>query len=164
MPHQRILIANGKRIVARSGRAGTHAAEAIVIAHGRFQLHSYFTGNANIPLPAGLNIYHYIHHTETFPSRTAMDQYLGMQYGNGTCIHPVKDYSNAKTVKNYTLRGDPQFSGLRVPEHAKYDLIVPQEIIRVSDLLTAAQAKVLPYTGFHFICCRAVRLSAAGLL
>jgi hypothetical protein len=86
-----------------------------------------------------------------------------MQLGNSTALPAAKQYTSSGSVKNYTLRPDEHFKSVTVSEFAPYDVILPLEILRVDDLLQAVRKLVLTYAELHFICCRAIRISAAGL-
>lgn len=158
--HDRLIIANRKKLIVRSCGTGSDRTKAIIFAHGRFQPHMYLIGEANIIVPPSVTVYHYIHHNEALQSRMAYDLYYAMQDGRQN-MSPIKEYAGEKTIKNYTLRPDPLAQRLPVSKVGQIDLILPQEIMRTSDILEAITTGTLRYRELHFLTCRATRLTAS---
>jgi hypothetical protein len=157
----RYSYANGKQLIINHANTHSSATRAVIFAHSRFQPHRYVIGDANIPLPPQLKVYHYVRHNETIQFDEARQLYMSLQYANQPIRSPVKEYAGERMIKNYTLRPDMEsFRWFRLPG-GRFDLILPNEIMRTRDILDAVRAGALPYEELHFITCRAIRLSAS---
>jgi hypothetical protein len=78
-------------------------------------------------------------------------QYLAMQYRNASPLESVKEYTGVKWVKNYTLRPDRNACTLHVPDDGPFDLVMPLDIMRTTDILRAVQDGRLAYGELHFL-------------
>ncbi|WP_157655386.1 putative adhesin [Burkholderia ubonensis] len=159
--HEDRVTVNGKRIIVRSRSEEYFSTKAIIISHARFQPHTYLTGEANIPVPPGVKVYHYIHHNERLQSHMMRDQYEAMQYALPGRRGWIKEYTDERLIKNYTLRPDQDTLEWQVPSVGRFDLIIPAEIMRTRDILQAVEDEILPYEELHFLTCRGIALTAS---
>ena len=135
---------------------------AIIFSHGRFSLLQAATGNITAEIPDNMTVKYYVRHGRTLVSTEAYRHYHALQGISSENIpEAVKTYTSGQPLKNYSLRPLPQghVPGIIRP---RYDLIVPTDVIQIQGMLSLLHN--YHYTEIHILACRALRLTASGVV